>query len=56
VGLSSTWRLPIYTTHFNAWMLKNKFRVRYIAFSDSITLLKELCLLWRRGTSRLYKT
>jgi len=43
VGLSSTWRLPIYTTHFNAWMLKNKFRVMYNAFSVSFNFLKELC-------------
>jgi hypothetical protein len=56
VGLSSTWRLPIYTTHLNAWMLKKKFRVRYNAFSDVFTFLKELCLFWRRGTSSLYKT
>jgi hypothetical protein len=40
VGLSSTWRLPIYTTHFNAWMLKNKFKVRYNAFSDTLIFLK----------------
>jgi hypothetical protein len=42
VGLSSTWRLPIYTTHFNAWMLKNKFRVRYNTY---VTLLKEPCFI-----------
>lgn len=32
VGLTSTWRLPVYTTHFNAWMLKNKFKVSLTHF------------------------
>jgi hypothetical protein len=32
VGLTSTWRLPIYTTNFNAWMLKNKFKVGLTRF------------------------
>ncbi|XP_069689365.1 uncharacterized protein [Periplaneta americana] len=27
VGLTSTWRFPIYTSLFNAWMLKTKFKI-----------------------------
>jgi hypothetical protein len=59
VGLTSTWRLPIYTTEFNAWMLKNKFKVSLTHF-DSVVVHSflwkniyygSLSLFWKKNMS-----